>query len=116
MEIPTYPTPTVQQWETIMATFLVSDWNIRAWTLLGAVKKRRPLHILTKNNSLVDFQAGVKFLCDHGAMDLVVLLPAAAHLFLKASPMHGFEEIGHMLTHRHASRLGRRFGLEFTLH
>ena len=106
MEISTGQRPTVQQWKTLIACLLLSDWNILAWTLLEAVRGSKQLHLLTRNNMTVDFQAGVRMLCNHGALDLVVLLSATSHLFPTQKFFHGFEEVGHVLSHRNTSRPG----------
>lgn len=98
------------RWETIMATLLVCDWNIRAWTLLEAVKGKRRLYILTKSNHAVNFLDGALLLTRSGPLDLVASLSAADHLLPSPSPttqtMTSFEEVGHVLSHRHASREG----------
>ena len=103
MEIEVDATPSIAQWETLFATLLVSDWNIRAWTLLEAVRGRNQLHLLTKNNRIVNVQSGMRKLCEGGAMDLVILLSAASHLLPHSHSLQGFEEVGHVLSHRHAS-------------
>ena len=99
-----------KKWETIIATLLVCDWNIRAWTLLEAVKGKRQLHILTKFNRTVSFLDGVSLLAQSGPLDIVALLAAVDHLIPNPSSnrqsLRSFEEVGHVLSHRHASREG----------
>lgn len=100
-------------WETITATLLVSDWKVRAWTLLESVKGSKNIHLLTRSNNVVSFKQGLNCLYSGGAIDLTVLLSAASHL-IPDSPIHpgphwgakSFEEAGYLLSHRHASRVG----------
>ena len=54
---------------------------------------QRQMHLLTRNNMTVDFPAGMRMLCDHGALDLVVLLSATSHLFPTQNFFHVFEEV-----------------------
>ena len=93
-----------------MATLLVCDWNIRAWTLLESIKGSRNLHLLTKSNLALRLTDGLKELYHHGSINLVVLLSAAEHLIPPVSLSNErsipFEEVGHTLSHRHASREG----------
>ncbi|KAI4235972.1 MAG: hypothetical protein LQ349_002831 [Xanthoria aureola] len=100
----------LERWETIISTLLVCDWNIRAWTLLEAVKGKRQLYILTKSNHAVHFLDGVSLLVRAGPLDLVVSLSAVDHLLpsptSNTQSITSFEEVGHVLSHRHASREG----------
>lgn len=100
----------LQRWEIIISTFLVCDWNIRAWTLLEAVKGKRQLYILTKSNHAVNFLDGVSLLARSGPLDLVVSLSAVDYLLPSPASnpqtLANFEEVGHVLSHRHASREG----------
>lgn len=109
MEIDIPTTIDLGVWETIIATLLVCDWNVRAWTLLEAVKGRLNLCILTKRNRMVKFLDGALLLARSGPLDLVALLTAADYLLpspASTSQFNGFEEVGHVLSHRHASRSG----------
>ena len=100
----------LQRWEIIVSTLLVCDWNIRAWTLLEAVKGKRQLYILTESNHAVNFLDGISLLARSGPLDLVVSLSAVDYLLpspaSSTQTMTNFEEVGHVLSHRHASREG----------
>ena len=110
MEIDFQDTQEIESWERVMATLLVCDWNIRAWTLLESIKGSRNLHLLTKHNRAQRFMTGLMLLYEYGSIDLVVLLSAAEHLIPSTSSTMErsipFEEVGHTLSHRHASREG----------
>jgi len=98
----------INRWETIFATLLVCDRNVRVWTLLESIKGSAHIYLLTKGNRTVCFKSGLNTLFKGGAVDLVALLSAATHLLPRApgDPHLGFEEVGDLLSHRHASRPG----------
>jgi hypothetical protein len=51
----------VEAQESILATVLVCDWNVRAWTLLEALRGRRNLHILCKNERVISLSREQKW-------------------------------------------------------
>jgi hypothetical protein len=66
--------------ESILVTILVCDWNARAWTFLEAMKGRRSIHILCKNDSLVSLRELIWDVYDNGRLDLAILCLLTPHL------------------------------------
>ena len=114
--------------ESILATVLVCDWNVRAWTLLEALRGRRNLHILCKNERVVSLRGTVEDVNRNGNIDIANLFLSAKHLLptqpyivgipkddprqlqqWTVSRRKGFvnvTEAAGLLSHRHASRPG----------
>lgn len=97
--------------ESVLATFLVCDWNVRAWTLLEAVKGNHALHILCSSNRILSLRGALIRLHQEGSIDLAILFLAARHLlpkhteaFRKNATRQSVEEAGNILSHRHATR------------
>ena len=103
--------------ETVMATVLVCDWNLRAWTFLESVRGRHNIHLLCKDNRVIPFLRVVRDVFDHGSIDLAILSFTVPHIFPK--PVSGDkqeagdkflymtrEESGQALSYRPASRKG----------
>ena len=120
--------PTTQGYESVLASLLVCDWGIRAWTLLEAMRGRYELFLLCRDNRLVNLHQLLKLVHDNGRIDLVNLCLARDYLFPPMA-MSGFElfpghsitgevereieegfvniaEAGALLSHRHATRDG----------
>ncbi|EAW14555.1 HET domain protein [Aspergillus clavatus NRRL 1] len=55
MEIDIHPL-TLQAQEAILATLVVCDWNVRAWTLLEGLRGRVRLHLLCKDNRIISLK------------------------------------------------------------
>ncbi|KAK8090373.1 Ankyrin repeat-containing protein [Apiospora hydei] len=97
--------------ESILATFLVCDWNVRAWTMLEAVKGCRNLHLLCRHGHTLSLQACLRRLVDEGSIDMATMLLVAQHL-LPASrgtqqpPSRDLDAAGIALVYRHATRKG----------
>ena len=119
--------PTIHTYESILATLLVCDWSIRAWTLLEAMRGRHGLFVLCRHNKLINLHEILKSVRNDGRMDLVNLFLARDYLFppedvsdmeLFGQPLwttedleieKGFVSIGEaaaLLSHRHATRDG----------
>lgn len=110
--------------ELILATVLVCDWNLRAWTFLEAFRGRSNVHILCKNNVVLSLKETVEAVYQQGALDIALLLLSAPHLLpaeievtprgfpdgiSSNNPLSGFlaiETAGNLLSHRAASRPG----------
>ncbi|MCJ1233306.1 hypothetical protein MMC14_001261 [Varicellaria rhodocarpa] len=92
--------------ETLFATLLVCDWNVRAWTMLEAVRGSKTLHILCKNDKTVLLLDLLTEIIEHGSIDLAALLGTAQHLIPLANPdlPSNVEEAGYLLSQRHASK------------
>lgn len=125
--------PTLLLRETILAILLVSDWNVRAWTLLEAMRGRRNIYILCKHNDVVSLRESLAAVLRDGSVDLVALFLATQHLLPYSGQdlpgiddppdetetnqgvierkryIRGYievEEAACLLSHRHASRPG----------
>ena len=99
----------IQTKQAIFTTFLVCDWNIRAWTYLESVRGRGRSHILCKDNKAISFQDIVKDIVHNGAVELGILCLTVPHAtmpqFRPAENMD-VEPAGSVLSHRPASRPG----------
>ena len=118
--------PTIDVYERILATLLVCDWSIRAWTLLEAMRGRSGIHLLCLENRCVSVQELLRLVHNGGRIDLATLVLARAYLFPPADLgdfelfpdkivpdpegreiRQGFMNIGEaaaLLSHRHATR------------
>lgn len=107
--------------ESILAVLLVCDWNLRAWTFLEAMRGRRNLHLLCKDEKVVCLRDVITRVHLHGRIDISVLLANAQHLLPAQPPKEGVSLLWHtnrakglisvseaslLLSHRHASRKG----------
>ncbi|KAF2822726.1 hypothetical protein CC86DRAFT_470014 [Ophiobolus disseminans] len=105
--------PTTALLESILATFLVCDWNVRAWTMLEAMKGCHNLRILCRDNVTLSLRDTLTHVHQSGSIDLAILSLATQHLlpsstdpFRRASSRKGLEFSGSLLSHRHATRKG----------
>ncbi|KAF2135587.1 uncharacterized protein K452DRAFT_313875 [Aplosporella prunicola CBS 121167] len=106
--------------ESIIAALLVSDWNVRAWTLLEGLKGAENVYLLCKNDEVVPLADIVKSVHAKGNIDLAALFLTMDHLFpTKGRQKRDSKELGaersnelhletaaSVLTHRHSSRQG----------
>ncbi|KAG7137972.1 hypothetical protein HYQ45_004826 [Verticillium longisporum] len=99
-------------WERLFATVLVCDWNVRAWTMLEAVKGCRGLELLCRDERTVSLRACLDAVRQKGRVDLAILGLAVQHL-LPAPPSPAgqvpgrtVEKAGSILGLRHATREG----------
>ncbi|KAF8857850.1 hypothetical protein BDZ45DRAFT_422888 [Acephala macrosclerotiorum] len=112
---------TLELQESILAVLLVCDWNVRAWTLLEAMRGRRNIHLLFKHNAILPFKSLLSTVLHEGSIDLAVLFLTAQHLIPhQVAPNQninaynrmlngGFinvEEAGCLLNYRYATRPG----------
>lgn len=105
--------PTIPVLESMLATFLVCDWNVRAWTMLEALKGSHNLQLLCLNETTLSLRDSLILLQREGRLDLTALILAARHLmpsstdaFRRASSRKSIESAGSLLSHRHATRPG----------
>lgn len=113
--------------ESMLATVLVCDWNIRAWTLLEAMRGRHNIYLLCKGDQVLNFRETLKTVSEKGRIDLAILFLTTQHL-LPTVPIEEFEILGAkinmpeermkqrgfislgeasiLLSHRHATRDG----------
>jgi len=119
---------TMDAYESILATLLVCDWSLRAWTLLEAMRGRFSLYVLCLHNRVISLEKLFKSVCAEGRIDLVILFLGRDYLFppmaianfelFPGKPItsellqeieDGFLSIGEaaaLLSHRHATRDG----------
>lgn len=92
--------------ETLLSILLVCDWGVRAWTMLEAIRGNESIHILCAGDQAIRLVDLLRKIHDEGAVDLAVLLGSAQHLLPSAdsSSAKPIEEVGHLLSQRHASR------------
>jgi hypothetical protein len=124
--------PEIATMETILVTILTCDWNVRAWTLLEALRARQSIHILCKNDRVIALKYVVEMVMNRGCIDIAVAFLTAQHLLPSQNDnndlrysnraMHlfpgryagredpnGFVPLSvaaSLLSHRHASRPG----------
>ncbi len=70
--------------ESILSTILVCDWNVRAWTLLEALRGRRNIHMLCrsgKGNQAISLLEILQVVSTHGSINIGILLLTNYHLF-----------------------------------
>lgn len=84
--------PTIEVYETLLVTLLVSDWNQRAWTALESLRGRNQLYLLCKNDHVVRFKDVLQAVVTHGNISIAVLFLTAAHL-LPANDQPGNPEM-----------------------
>ena len=106
--------------ELIVATMLVCDWNIRAWTFLEAFRGRESIYVLCKEGVMIPLRETIELVHSQGSIDIALLLLSVPHLlppFVKkdfrpksfSRSLNGFlmtEVAGSLLSHREASRPG----------
>lgn len=119
---------TVEAYESVLATLLVCDWGLRAWTMLESVRARKNLYLLCRCNQVVRLETICKAVHARGRIDLIILLlgrdnlfpqrdAIALELFDEVEPPDdheraigdGYLSIGEasaLLSHQHASRDG----------
>ncbi|RDW57267.1 hypothetical protein BP5796_12717 [Coleophoma crateriformis] len=98
--------PHIELLEILLSILLVCDWNVRAWTMLEAIRGRKNVHILTGGYQLISLTELFLEVLNDGAIDLAVLLGSAQHLLPSSdpSPSLSLEDGGFLLSQRHASR------------
>ena len=105
---------TIRKKEIFLATVLVSDWNVRAWTYLESMRGRSHLYLLCRHNACINFLDLVKDIWSEGSIDIAILSLAARHMLpwdARSPPLirdesMGIELAGNMLSYRPASRKG----------
>ncbi|KAL8673505.1 MAG: hypothetical protein Q9168_002062 [Polycauliona sp. 1 TL-2023] len=73
--------PTIKTYEAILATLLVCDWGVRAWTLLEAMRGRFGLYLLCRDNRIVYMKDLLKSVTQEGRVDLITLFLGRDYLF-----------------------------------
>lgn len=121
---------TIELRESVLSILLVCDWNVRAWTLLEAMRGRNNIHLLCKGNQVICFKELLRSVHQQGRIDIITLFLTSQHLIPHVEPddddeilpeagssatdedrriQMGFISISEgsiLLSHRHASRKG----------
>jgi hypothetical protein len=100
---------TLELQESILAAILVCDWNIRAWTFLEAMKGRRNIHFLCRNDVIVKWRSLLRDVSERGRIDLAILSQLAPQLLPSGNTSREVlrtENVGNLLSYRPASRPG----------
>jgi hypothetical protein len=112
--------------ELILATLIVCDWNLRAWTMLEAFKGWTNLHILCKDNKIVSVYETLVSVLKNGQLDICCAFLGSTHLIprmhrstswalvgeepetIRLGPGRflNVDKAGSLLSHRQASRPG----------
>jgi hypothetical protein len=111
---------TLELRESILAALLVCDWNVRAWTLLEAMRGRHNINILFKDEKALSLKEILEVVHYQGSVALAALFTTAQHLLPTQPPppnstphrylderAKGYvsvPEAACLLSHRHASR------------
>ena len=66
--------------ESLLATLLVCDWNLRAWTLLEGMRSRENLYLLCKDNKTISVLEILKTVYWSGHINLSILAMTSGHL------------------------------------
>ncbi|KAF2228490.1 hypothetical protein EV356DRAFT_571831 [Viridothelium virens] len=82
----------VDSMEKLLATFLLCEWNLGAWTLFEAMKGAKNLQLLCKNNTLVSLHEVILSIHTRGSIELSSLLLSSYYL-LRPSEIHGLSSI-----------------------
>lgn len=97
--------------ESLLATFLVCDWNVRAWTMLEATRGCHGLYLLCKHNRTVSLRRALTDLHKHGSVSISILFLASQHLLPaslipndRVNGLRPLEYAASLLSHRHATR------------
>lgn len=95
-----------EDYETLLSILLVCDWGVRAWTMLEAIRGNESIYILCAGDESIGLIDLLRKVHEKGAIDLAVLLGGAQHLLpsSKSESAKPIEEVGHLLSQRHASR------------
>jgi len=100
---------TLQLQEPTLVAILVCDWNVRAWTFLEAVKGRKNIHFLCKNDVIVNWRNLLRDVSEKGRIDLAILAQLAPRWLPSQSSGEdsiSTENMGILLSYRPASRPG----------
>lgn len=98
--------------ETILATLVVCDWNVRAWTLLEGMQGRLDLQLLCKDNEVISLMTVIMDVLVSGSLDIVSSCLNLQH-FTPYRPdkwkhdtpeLITTEQATSLLNHRHATK------------
>lgn len=66
--------------ESILATALVCDWNLRAWTFLESFRGRHQIHLLCKDNRTINFRDLCIKIHNYGGIDMAIFILNLGHM------------------------------------
>ncbi|CZR69338.1 uncharacterized protein PAC_19238 [Phialocephala subalpina] len=121
--------------ESILAVILLCDWNVRAWTLLEALRGRKNVQILCADDETMSLREMLYTVQKEGSIDLAILYLTSQHLlpakrvFLNRkvhkdwwrnetedNGIFKVEEAAALMSLRHASRRGDEIVIWSLLH
>lgn len=108
MQVDVAEARSIAQLEVLIAVLLLSDWNVRGWTMLEVVRGSRAVHLLCKDNRPVPLRDVLAVLYTSGSIDLCALLIGSPQLMPPGSKLRApsIETASVMLSRRYASRPG----------
>ncbi|KAI1393536.1 uncharacterized protein F4822DRAFT_424005 [Hypoxylon trugodes] len=109
--------PSRETAENVLVALLLCDWNVRAWTMLEAVKGSINLHVLCSDNRTISVRSCLEKQCYEGYLDLALFFLSTRHLLpinhksidedtWGQIQQRSLEDAASMLSHRHATRKG----------
>ena len=104
--------PSIEIHESLLAMFLVCDWNVRAWTVFEAVMGRHALHLLCKDERTISLGTLVATVNNLGRLELSTLflatplILASTKSFDRTKQGASLEVAASILSNRHATREG----------
>jgi len=126
---------TLELQESILAAILLSDWNVRAWTLLEALRGRKNIQILCAEDQIISFKEILHTVQKEGSVDLAILFLTSQHLLpakrifpnrkvhkdwwrneVESQGILGVEQAAALMSLRHASRRGDEIVIWSLLH
>lgn len=108
MEVDAAELWSVPRLEVLMSVLLLSDWNVRGWTMLEVVRGNKAVHLLCRDNRPVALHDVLAALYQGGSVDLCALLIGSPQLMPPDAKLRApdIETAGVMLSRRYASRRG----------
>lgn len=71
---------TIETKETLLSVLLVSDWNVRAWTLLEAMRGKSNIHLLCKDDRTISLRYLIECVNQEGSTEIATIFVTAKHL------------------------------------
>lgn len=108
MEVDIAEPLSIDRLEIIVSVLLLSDWNVRGWTMLEVVRGNKAAHLLCKNNQTVPLGRVLTMLYKSGSIDLCALLIGSPQLMPPGKKLRApsIETASTLLSRRYASRPG----------
>ncbi|KAK1246305.1 hypothetical protein MKX08_000107 [Trichoderma sp. CBMAI-0020] len=108
MEVDATEPLSIDRLEIIVSVLLLSDWNVRGWTMLEVVRGNKAVHLLCKHNRTVPLRRVLTMLYKSGSIDLCALLIGSPQLMPPGDKLRApsIETASTLLSRRYASRLG----------